>query len=85
MRSAIPYVESAINWVPATGGQDAGDPRQAPSGASAWLRHRDRAICASDYADLARAASRDVARAWCHGWGGDAVTAAVPPHRRPAR
>lgn len=75
LRSAIPYVEGVTHWVPATGGQDASDAHQALSGAGAWLRHRDRAICASDYADLARAASRDVARAWCHGWGGDALPA----------
>ena len=66
LRRAIAYVEGVTNWVPAAGGRDAADAQAVRAGASAWLRHRDRAVCAEDYADLARAASREVARAYCH-------------------
>lgn len=65
MRSAVPAVESVINVEPATGGLDADDAVRVRSHASAWLRHRDRAVCVDDFADLAQKASAEVARAFC--------------------
>ena len=65
MRSAVPAVESVINLEPATGGLDAEDAAHVRAHASAWLRHRDRAVCADDFADLALKASPEVARAFC--------------------
>ena len=61
----MPAVEAVVNLEPAAGGLDAEDARQASAYASAWLRHRDRAVCADDFADLARKASPAVARAIC--------------------
>ena len=65
MRSAVPAVELVTNLEPATGGLDAEDAAQVRAHASAWLRHRDRAVCADDFADLALKASPEVARAFC--------------------
>jgi predicted phage baseplate assembly protein len=65
MRSAVPAVESVTNLEPATGGMDAEDAARVRAHASARLRHRDRAVCADDFADLALRASPDVARAIC--------------------
>jgi predicted phage baseplate assembly protein len=65
MRSAVPAVESVINLEPATGGLDAEDAARVRADASAWLRHRDRAVCGDDFADLALKASPEVARAFC--------------------
>ncbi len=65
LRSAVPYVQGVTHWLPATGGQDGCGREALAQPAGAWLRHRDRAICADDYADLARAASPEVARAFC--------------------
>jgi Baseplate J-like protein len=64
-RSAVPAVESGINLEPATGGLDAEDAARVRDHASAWLRHRDRAICQDDFADLALKASPEIARAFC--------------------
>jgi hypothetical protein len=63
--SAVPAVEAVVNLEPAAGGLDAEDAAQVRSHAAAWLRHRDRAVCADDFADLARKASPAVARAIC--------------------
>jgi predicted phage baseplate assembly protein len=65
MRNAVPSVESVVNLEPATGGLDAEDAARVRAHASAWLRHRDRAVCADDFADLALKASPEVARAIC--------------------
>ena len=63
--SAVPAVEAVVNLEPATGGLDAEDAAELQAHASAWIRHRDRAVCADDFADLARRASPAVARAIC--------------------
>ncbi|MDM0047919.1 putative baseplate assembly protein [Variovorax sp. J22R115] len=72
-QSAVPGVESVVNLEPASGGIDAETRSQVRARASTWLRHRDRAVCAPDYADLALAASPEVARAYCFA-GRDLVT-----------
>lgn len=65
LHTTIPYVESVTNHEPAAGGQDKEDLISLSQGAIARLRHRDRAVCIDDYADLARKASPDVAYAKC--------------------
>ncbi|MCC2959355.1 putative baseplate assembly protein [Massilia sp. IC2-278] len=65
LRTTIPYVESVTNPAPATGGRDPEGEQALQQSAAAWLRHRDRAVARDDYADLARQASPDVARAAC--------------------
>jgi hypothetical protein len=65
LHTTIPYVESVTNHEPATGGQDMEDLNSRGQRASAQLRHRDRAICTDDYADLARKASPQVEYAKC--------------------
>jgi hypothetical protein len=67
LRTTVPYIDAVGNREPATGGQDGGDAQAVRRAASAWLRHRGRAVCADDYADLARAASPEVARAYSFG------------------
>lgn len=67
LRTTIPYIQSAANCDAATGGQDAVDDTWLRGAALARIRHRDRAVCAEDYADLARRASPQVARALCRG------------------
>ena len=65
LHTTIPYVESVTNHEPATGGQDMEDLNSRGQAAAAQLRHRDRAICIDDYADLARKASPQVVYAKC--------------------
>ncbi|SCX85639.1 putative baseplate assembly protein [Nitrosospira sp. Nl5] len=65
LHTTIPYVESVTNHEPAAGGQDKEDVISLSQGATARLRHRDRAVCIDDYADLARQASSEVAYAKC--------------------
>jgi predicted phage baseplate assembly protein len=65
LRTTVPYVQAVTHHEPAAGGQDAGDADATLRAASAWLRHRDRAICDDDYASLCLAAAPEVARAWC--------------------
>ena len=67
LRTTIPYVESVTNCDAATGGQDTEDELSLRRAALARVRHRDRAVCADDYADLARRSSPEVVRAKCRG------------------
>jgi predicted phage baseplate assembly protein len=65
LHTTVPYVESVTNYEPAQGGQDTESLDSLSRGATARLRHRDRAVCSDDYADLARKASPEVAYAKC--------------------
>src|SRR6202008_3409841 len=65
LRSAPPGVEGVTNLAPTRGGVEAEDPAQGRLQASAWLMHRNRAVCADDYAPLPLGASAEVARAYC--------------------
>jgi predicted phage baseplate assembly protein len=65
MRSALPAVESVVNLEPAVGGLDTEDAASVRDHASAWLRHRNRAVCADDFEDLVLRASPQVAHAFC--------------------
>jgi hypothetical protein len=63
--TTIPYVESVTNAEPAAGGQEQENQDALSKGAIAQVRHRDRAVCIDDYADLARRASPEIAYATC--------------------
>jgi hypothetical protein len=65
LHTTIPYVEAVTNPEAAAGGQDQEDKDALRRRAAARIRHRDRAICPDDYADLARMASPMVAYATC--------------------
>ena len=65
LRSAIPSVGTVINHEPACGGMDRESDSDVQYHASAWLRHRNRAVCADDFSDLAFKASPQIARAFC--------------------
>lgn len=65
LHTTIPYVESVFNHESAAGGQDKENPGALSLRATTQIRHRDRAVCIDDYADLARKASPQVAYAHC--------------------
>lgn len=65
MRRAVAGIASVTNPAPARGGVDAESLAEAMRRAPLELRTRSRAVTASDYSVLARAASRRVARARC--------------------
>jgi hypothetical protein len=65
LHTTIPYVEAVTNPEAAAGGRDEEDKDALRRRAAAQLRHRNRAICADDYADLARMASPMVFYAKC--------------------
>lgn len=65
LHTTIPYVEGVTNPEAAAGGSDQEDKDALGRRAAAQLRHRNRAICVDDYADLARMASPMVAYAKC--------------------
>ncbi|MFT3721502.1 putative baseplate assembly protein [Pseudorhodoferax sp.] len=65
LRSTLPYVAAVRQPDAARGGQDAETPATARAAATAWLRHRGRAVGPDDYADLACRAEPGIARALC--------------------
>ncbi|WP_326533837.1 putative baseplate assembly protein [Pseudorhodoferax sp.] len=65
LRSTRPYVAAVQQPDAARGGQDAETPASARAAATAWLRHRGRAVGPDDYADLACRAEPGIARALC--------------------
>ncbi|MBC8724323.1 putative baseplate assembly protein [Paraburkholderia sp. 31.1] len=67
LHTTVPYVASAANCDWASGGQDAPDDHAVRRASLARLRHRGRAVCRDDYADLALRASPEVARSACIG------------------
>jgi predicted phage baseplate assembly protein len=62
LKSGIPYIDGVINYEPAQGGAPRESIDRLKARGSRVLRHRDRAVTAEDLADLAYAASTDVAR-----------------------
>jgi predicted phage baseplate assembly protein len=62
LKTALPYVESVVNHIPASGGAAAEDLESIRQRGPRKLRHRDRAIAVADYEDLAFEASPAVAR-----------------------
>jgi hypothetical protein len=65
LRSSLRGVESVSQPEPAMGGQDGETAASSTASATAWLRHRDRAVGPHDYQDLACRATPAVARARC--------------------
>jgi hypothetical protein len=63
LKSTVPYIDGTINFEAASGGADLEDMAQVKERGPRVLRHRGRAVAAQDFADLAREASTDVARA----------------------
>jgi len=92
LRSAVPFVASVTNPVAAQGGADGESLAALRERGPQRLRHRDRAISASDIEWIARDASPDVARARCLAITGPAghaqrgwITVIVVPHSADAR
>jgi predicted phage baseplate assembly protein len=92
LRTAVPFLASATNPVPASGGAATESVESVRERGAQRLRHRNRALAAKDFEWLAREASPDVARARClpitgpvghaqRGW----VTLVVVPHSSDAR
>jgi hypothetical protein len=63
LQTTIPSVDSVTNREPAGGGAPQESLAQVQARGPTQLRHRDRAVAAQDFADLAFAASPEVARA----------------------
>lgn len=72
LRTSVPFVASVTNLGPATGGVDAETTAEAKVRGPLTLRSGNRAVTASDYEQIARQVSVEVARARC-------VTAADSP------
>ena len=79
IKSAIPFVSSVTNRLPATGGLDAESLDAAKLRVPEALASQERAVTARDYEYLAKEASRRVARARCIAVRGSAATSSVPP------
>ena len=62
LKSGIPYIDAVTNLEPAQGGAPTEPLDRLTTRGPRVLRHRDRAVTADDLADLAFAASADVAR-----------------------
>jgi predicted phage baseplate assembly protein len=65
MKTTVPYIDSVINKEPAAGGADAESRDSLISRGPRTIRHRDRAVTAQDYEDLAMMASSGVSRVKC--------------------
>jgi hypothetical protein len=63
LRTAVPYIATVINPIAATGGADMEPLERIRHRGASSLRHRQRAVTAEDYQDLALLASSRVARA----------------------
>jgi predicted phage baseplate assembly protein len=63
LKSGIPYIDGVTNYEPAQGGAPREPIERLKARGPRVLRHRDRAVTAEDLADLAYAASADIARA----------------------
>ena len=75
LRSAVPYVDDAINLVRATGGLDPETIEAAKMRARQEVRSQQRAVTAEDYEHFAREATRAVARVKCNPFSGKQVDA----------
>ena len=79
LRSAIPYVDSVINYEAAKGGTDAETLESAKLRAPKTLKTNTRAVTAEDFEYLAKEASPEVARAKCISSGDGANGQSPPP------
>jgi len=69
LKSAIPYIDRVINLRRAEGGRDQESLDEAKMRAARELRAQQRAVTAEDYENLAKKASRAVARVKCRAPG----------------
>ncbi len=81
MLSAVPYVASAVNLAPATGGVDAETVDEAKVRGPLTLRTGRRAVTTGDFERLAAEATTQVARARCLP-GNGSVRVMLVPHAR---
>ncbi len=65
LKTTVPYIDSVTNLMPAAGGADAEGHDSLVRRGPRSIRHRDRAVAAQDYEDLAMLASPAVARVKC--------------------
>ena len=65
LKTAIPYVKSVTNYKPARGGTDAESLEQAVIRVPQLLRTRESAVTPEDFENVAKKATRTVARAHC--------------------
>jgi predicted phage baseplate assembly protein len=65
MKTTVPYVDSVVNVTPANGGTDAEHIENCFDRSVRGMRHGGRAVTSEDFEDLAKEASREVARAKC--------------------
>jgi predicted phage baseplate assembly protein len=65
LKTTVPYIDKATNYIEATGGVDPESMKSLVMRAPTELRHRHRAVTREDYEDLVHLASSDVARALC--------------------
>jgi hypothetical protein len=65
LKTTVPYVQTVVNYLPASGGSDSETTDSLLQRAPRSLRHGDRAVTVKDYEDLALLASTEVARARC--------------------
>lgn len=65
LKSSIPYVKSVVNYYPARGGTDAESLDEAVIRVPHLLRTRESAVTPEDFENVAKKASRAVARAHC--------------------
>ncbi len=66
LRSAIPYIDRAVNLRPALGGQSQESLEEAKMRVQREIRAQQRAVSAEDFEVLARQATREVARVRCN-------------------
>ena len=65
LKTTVPYVDGVVNAEPAAGGAAAESPDSLIRRGPLAMRHRDRAVTAQDYEDIAMLASAEVARVKC--------------------
>ncbi len=77
LKSAVPYIDRVINLKRAEGGRDQESLEEAKLRAARELRSQKRAVTAEDFENLAKGASRQVARVKCQAPGREG--GALPP------
>jgi predicted phage baseplate assembly protein len=77
LKSAVPYIDRVVNLKRAEGGRDQESLEEAKMRAARELRAQQRAVTAEDFENLAKGASREVARVKCQAPGKG--TGALPP------
>ena len=79
IKTAIPYIDSVVNLYRAEGGRDPETIEEAKLRARRELRAQQRAVTAEDYENLAKRASRAIARVKCNAPGNSQSRSNLPP------